>query len=547
MPADAKKLLDLFEQEAKPRRSSFEFHWQEVADLVLPTRDFTVTKRQPGTQRRNRIFDETAPNAAVSLASAMHGLLFNPLIRWFAVGTEEQDDQHDDESSFWLYDTTSRMLAWFAHPSSGSAVSSYEVMLDVIVFGTGIELVRERPDRLTFQARQLSNFYMIANDEGTITDQFRDYEMTPRDMMAVFSKPGDTLDDKIKKQAEDATSEHQEKRSILHAVYERNDRDPMRRNGPNKPWASIYIDKEAKKVIRESGFDENPYMSPRWSKAPEEVYGRGPAMQMLPAIKGVNAIARTILQAGELAINPPIISFDNLREGNLRTTPGARIYLRGGSRDVPQPLLSGADPRLGDAMLVRQQDKIEQAFFLDRFTLPSADADRGQPRMTATEIIERRQEGLLMASPVLSRLYAEWLNHRIRRVFSWMVKTGQLLPMPEALRGRALKPHYISPMALSQKASQTQSFLAAFNTALPLMNADPSVIQNLDPDETFRGIYQMFNAPPQFLRSREAVRQLRDQQRQAEQVAQQLEAAQTAASTARDAAAGFKDIAGAAA
>lgn len=547
MPANAKKILALFEQEAKPNRSGLEQTWQEIANLVLPTRDFTVKKRQPGNNRRNKIFDDTAPKASVSLGSAMHGLLFNPLIRWYAIGTENEDDRHDDEASDWLYDATSKGLAWFGNPTSGSAMSSFEVAMDLIIFGTGIELARERPGRLTFQARRIENFYMIDNDEGDIIHQFRDFDMTPADMLTTFSKDGDQLDEKIKKLAEGTAGEQQSKREILHAVYLRDDRDPMRQDGPNKPWASVYIDKETKKVIRESGFDENPYLTPRWSKAPEQVYGEGPGGQALPAIKGINRIDMTVLQASELQVNPPIITFDNLKEGVLRTTPGARIYLRGGSRDKPEPLNTGADLRAGLTLLESKRADIEEVFFLDTFRLPTADATHGQPRMTATEILERRQQGLLMASPVLSRLYAEWLDPRIKRVYRWMKRTGQLRPLPESLRGRAMKIHYISPMALSQKASEAQAFLAAFNTALPLINIDPTVVQNLDPDETFRGIYERYNAPPRFLRSRAAVQQFREQQQQLEQVAQQLQAAQIAASTARDAAAGFKDVTSAAA
>lgn len=46
MPANTRELKARFDQ-ARARRGNWESHWQEIADLVLPTRDFTV-EREPG-------------------------------------------------------------------------------------------------------------------------------------------------------------------------------------------------------------------------------------------------------------------------------------------------------------------------------------------------------------------------------------------------------------------------------------------------------------------------------------------------------------------
>ena len=548
MPANAEELLDLFEHEAKPNRANWDWSWQEVANLVLPTRDF-ITKRGKGLKRHNLIFDDTAPLAAVQLASALHGFLYNPAIEWIQMVTQDPALMDDDEIRIWLADTTRRILAWFANPASGAAMSSFEVGLDLVIFGTGIELVREDEMGLHFQARQLANFWIIENERGRVTDEFRLFEMTPRDMVKTFSRATDQLDEKVKKQADDKKTAYTDERQILHSVYERQGTDPRRRRGLFKRWASVYIDVETKALIREDGFDENPYLTPRWSKAPEETYGRSPAMDVLPAIKTVNAMARTILMAGELAVNPPIITFDNLKEGTLRTTPGARIYLRAGTRDKPEPMLTGARPDIGEKSIQGHQDDINKAFFADILRLPTADSQRGHPRMTATEIIERRQEGLLILSPVLSRLYAEWLTPRVHRVYRWMSRTGRLrLPIPEQLVGRALRPVFRGPMALAQEASRSQAIIGALNIITPFGNVDPGIWQNFEPDDTVRGIWKMFNAPPEFLRPRIEVRQRRQQQEDAEAAQQQLAAAQIAASAARDAAAGIKDVtAGAAA
>ena len=102
MAFDASQIIKALDK-AKAARAVFNSYWQDVADLVLPTRDF-VRKTVPGDYRRIQIFNGTAPNACMSLASALHGLLMNPSIRWFALESEDFGDRGDDESEEWLFD-----------------------------------------------------------------------------------------------------------------------------------------------------------------------------------------------------------------------------------------------------------------------------------------------------------------------------------------------------------------------------------------------------------------------------------------------------------
>lgn len=524
---------------AKTDRANWNNHWQQVANFVLPTREF-ITKRTPGVELRSRIYNATAPQACISLAAAIHGLLMNPSIRWFSLAFQDFDDNLDEESQLWLYDSTSRLLAYYNSTSSNFALSSYETALDLVAFGTAIILLREDNDRLWFQARQLSNFYIIDNDAGDPIDNYREFEMTIRDAVAEF---GDRLHPETLKLGDEKQS-YEKKITIIHWVYKRDLRDPQRRNGTNKPWGSVYIERGKKHIISRDGFDYQPYLTPRWSKAPEEVYGRSPAMTILPDIRVVNAMSKTQLVAGEQMVRPPVNVPANSVEGTVRTAPGALNYYRAGTRDFAQPMQLGTRPDVGADLIREKEDKIEAAFFLDRFKLPTADSEHGQTRMTATEIIERRQQGLLMTSPILSRLYAEWLNPVVVRTFNWMRKTRRFLPMPPQMENRSLRIVYQSPLALSQRASESQGFLAAWNTSAPLSTADPTVLDNLEGDEAFRSVFAMWNVSPRFLRPKQAVAALRAQRAQDESAARDIELAQGAASAGRDVAAAVKDVSG---
>jgi len=425
------------------------------------------------------------------------------------------------------------MLAYFDNSATQFSVSGHEMAIDLVSFGTGVTLVQEKDGMLKFQARDLSGIYAKADDSGTFTDVFREFEMPAWEVVKEFGTQN--VSEKTRKLAE--SPDKQDKMiQLVHNVYLRVERDQTRRDSTNKSWGSVYIEVNSKHLLREGGFDENPYIIARWGKAAEEVYGRGPAMEVLPSIRVVNAMARTILEAAELSVRPPIVVTAGTMEGPIRTAPGSIMYVRQGTRDVPQPFNSGARPDIGEQMMEREEDKIQKAFFADRLSLPQND------RMTATEIIERRQQGLLIISPILSRLYAEWLNPVIQRTFKWMLSRQMLFDLPDALSGVQLKINYISPLAVSRRASVSQAFLTAMSAAQTLVQVDPTVMQNLDVDGIFRSLMINNNVDPSFLRTKTQVDELRQQQQEQEEQAIQLSQIQAAASAASDGASAAREL-----
>jgi hypothetical protein len=222
--------------------------------------------------------------------------------------------------------------------------------LDLVTFGTGVILVQEKDGLLRYQARSLSSIYLNSNDSGDITDVFREFEMPVWEVVKEFGL--ENVSDKCKDMYENPDT-MDKKVKLLHQVYQRLDREYGKIDKLNKPWGSCYIEVEQKHLLQEGGFNNNPYIIVRWSKAAEEVYGRSPAMEVLPSIRVLNAMARTTLEASELAIRPPVIVGSGTMEGPIRTSPGSIMYVRQGTRDVPQPFNSGARPDIGHELMQR--------------------------------------------------------------------------------------------------------------------------------------------------------------------------------------------------
>ena len=208
-------------QSAKSDRVNWDNHWQDISDYVLPTRDFQV-KKTKGSQRRGRIYNTTAPEAAVQLAAALEGMLFNTGIRWFELTTEDEGVNNLHEVKEWLYDSTNRMLSYFDNTRTHFSLSAHEAALDLVTFGTGVLLVQERGGVLKFQARDLSGIYLKASDDGDIVDVFREFTMPAWEVVEVFG--ADNVSEECRKNAEEPEKKEKEV-NILHHVYLRLDRD----------------------------------------------------------------------------------------------------------------------------------------------------------------------------------------------------------------------------------------------------------------------------------------------------------------------------------
>jgi hypothetical protein len=544
-----KKVLELFDSSRASRRT-FENHWQDVADFVLPTREFT-TDRQAGAQVRGRIYDDTGPNAATRLASAIDGLMTNQAMRWFFLRFTdiESPDDLDRDSQMWLREATRRMYDIFNAPDSGWNVGKYEEYQDLVGFGNGVMTVMESERTpVRFRARPLGETYVCRDDEGHLYSVFRSFRMKARDIAERWQagdRRGVHGPSKEVLRAAGKSDKANDEYRVVHAVFRRSERDPQKFDATNKPWASFYIEHQTEHLLSEGGFDENPYVIPRWSAAAGEEYGRGPGMESLPSIRTLNAMQRTQIIAGELAVNPPVSVPANSVEGPIRTAPGAIIYRRAGTpNDIITPITTGVRPDIGEGLIMARQQMVARNFFLDMLNLPTAgDAgSEGHPRMSATEAMIRVREKQQTMAPVLSRLEGEFLGPVIRRVYRIMLRRGMLPPPPPGVRGRRLEIEYVSPLATSQRASEVTDILQGVEAITPFVQADPSAFQAINVDATVRHIFGLLNISPKVLRTEDQVRSIRQQIDQTQQAAAQAQIARDAGAAIKDTAAGVSQV-----
>lgn len=509
-------------------RGTFDSLWQDVADYIIPSREFTQ-RRGPGEKRMTKIFDTTAILACEQLAGALHGMLTSPAVRWFAL--RSADGAGNDAARAWFDDATDAMYDAFNSPVAGFATNSHETYLDVAAFGGGVQFVADR-GRLgpQFRALPLAECFMAEGADGTIDTLFRCYEIAARNAVATWGAAA--VGEKIAKLIEKTPDQLVK---IVHAVYPRAEAE--RFNGRDArgrmPYASIYFHLDGKHVIEEGGFKDFPYVAPRWSKRSGEVYGAGPGLSALADVKMVNAMAEVNLRAAQLGIAPPLMAPDDGFLNPVDTRPNGINYYRAGTpeHDRIQPIMTGVRPDLGLDLIESVRASIKASFYVEWMNLPDG------PEMTATEVLQRRDERLRLLGPMVARLQQEFLGPMVARTFRIMFENGLFPPAPPELSGGAFRVEYLSPIALAQRASEAEAAYRLWAAAAQAEQLSPGSSRVVDVPESLRYLADRFGTPQKLLRPAEEVAAAQQQQQQTQQDSIAIGQAQGLAGVAKDAAA----------
>lgn len=501
------------ERSLKAARSGWESHWQSLAELLRTERaDFTATQ-QPGGERRGKVFDSTPQQAVRGLASALDGLLKGRQTRWFRIRSEDVDLSMDSEVDAWLRDVDARMWRAIFDEKARFSDRSFEVDLDLVTFGTGVFFVEEIVGRgLNFRAFHLRDTLVAENNLGEIDTVFRSFTYTARQAAQQFGE--ERLGPKTREVLSGAgTGKPEQRFRFLHVVMPRDD---AARAAAELRFVSLWIDVESEHLIGEGGYHEFPYAVPRWETVTGEVYGRSPGMLALADAQTLNAMSATLLKAGQKAVDPPLLVAQEGLVSSVRLFPGGINYVDYSAvpsgRPPIDPLQSGAQMPLGLEMENQRRDMIWAAFFRNVLQLPVE-----APQMTATEVLQRKQEFLRVIGPTFARLEASYIAPMVNRVFGLMMRGGGFAPLPAALRGQRPRFEFDSPVSQAQKQIEALAMRGALEQAAPLIQLDPAAADNIDKDKAVRLIFEA-NGAEGLLRGADDVAGLRQARGEAEMV-----------------------------
>ena len=517
------------QSQLESKRANFDSHWREVAERVLPNQnEFQGNNQTEGAKRNEKIFDSTAVMALDRAASAIDSLVTPSSQYYHRLDPEDDDLMEDQEVRLWLDELNRALFRMRYKPEANFASQAHECYISLMAFGTDTMYTDDVPGiGARYKACPMSEMYLAENQHGIVDLVHRKFPMTAR---AAFQKWGNKLPPAILRANE---KDPFTKFDFIHCVKPNKDTDSRRKDYRGMPISSYYIAIEGRTVLSEGGYRVMPYSVGRHVTAPREVYGRGPAMQVLADIKMLNEMEKTIIRAAHKIVDPPLLLYGDGILSSFNARPNALNY--GGvddqGRQLVIPMKTGSNLPIAMEMTEQKRKAINDAFYVTLFQILVEN-----PRMTATEAMIRAQEKGQLLAPTVGRQQSEWLGAVIDRDIDIIMANDMIRPPPDSLieAGGGIKVDYTSPLSRLRRAEDGVAIMRTLEQLAPLANLKPEVLDIFDDDAIGREIANINGVPAKIIRSVDAVAAIREERLKAQQAAVEMEQAEKMANVARN-------------
>lgn len=511
------------------RRGIWEKHWEEVALKVLPyysTSFYQQGNMVPGTKRNQDQFDTTANAALWKFAAAMESMLTPANNKWHRLRHPDSALMRRRDVQLWFDQVNDAMFYYRYSPHSGYQANQHDGYVSLGAFGTSCLFTDEFADPmrpgvkgLRYRNVHLGELFFATNHQGQVDKVYRRFKMTLRQIAQKWGE--DSLTDKYKPQLKDKPETEVQ---VIHIVKPRENFDPARIDSKGYRYASYYLIRDTQVLLSEGGYRCMPYSTARYITAPGELYGRSPAMNVLPSINVLNEEKKTILKQGHRAVDPVLLAHDDGILDGFSLKPGAVNY--GGVSADGRPLvhaLPTGNVMIGKELMDDERLAINDAFLVTLFQILIQ-----TPQMTATEVLERAREKGALLSPTMGRFQAESLGPQIEREFDLLMWQNLIPPPPQVLvdAGAEYNVEYDAPLNRAMRADEAAGTMRTFQWAAEIaaQTQDPSVMDWFDTDSIIPELLAINGAPFRFVRDPQQVAQMRQGRQQAQEQQQLVQA-----------------------
>lgn len=509
-------------------RGVWESHWQEIAQRIWPSMSWKFNPywyTTPGQKKTEWVFDSTASLALNRFSAILDSLLTPRNQLWHSLAASDASLNKKRDVREWFEEVKTILFHYRYSPRANFPSQNNQNFKALGAFGNGCLFIDalDGGKGVRYRTVGLGEIYFVENHQGVVDKCFRHFDMTARQ---AIQKWGKDCPDGILGIVD---TDPERIFHFIHLVEPRADWDPNRKDYKGMPFASFYVSKEDSKVLEEGGYHVFPYAVSRYEQYPGEVYGRSPAMDLLPAIKTLNEEKKTMLKQGHRVVDPILLAHDDGVLDAFSLKPGA-INAGGVSADG-RPLvhaLPTGNLSMGKELMDDERSLINDGFLVSLFQILTE-----SPQMTATEVLERTREKGILLAPTIGRQQSEYLGPMIDREIDILSQQGLIPPMPQALREAKgeYKIIYDSPLSRAQKAEEASGVMRTVQSCLEVTNVtqDPSILDPFDWDVIVPAMAEIQGVPLAWMKSPEKVAAVRQQRSKAQAAQAQNNAAPGAA------------------
>ena len=515
-------------------RQPYEADWRDIASYAQPARsrwlnsDTNTNKRQSAKRRH----DDYGILAFRTTAAGMFSGLSSPSRPWFKLALFDDDLMDDQAAKEWLGEVERGIYGFLDATNFYSAAKA--LYAELALFGTAAMVIVEDdgPDvGAVFHDLTVGEYWIGLSKRRTPDTLYRRVPMSVAQCVQDFGI--DKVSDTVKRQYEDR--QYEQTVNVFHAIEPNPEMEPKRLDHRGKAFRSIWWDENDSRkdhLLRESGFNEQPFIAPRWETVGYDSYGVSPGMHVLTSLRELQLQAKRKAEATDLHLYPEIVVDPKVK---LRRTPKSVVSAASVDKDsllVPYQVPYQSVQAIKEDIEQVRRD-IADGCYANLFQ--AITQMEGGNYKNVLEITRRYEEQMTQLGSVIDSVNGA-LEIALDRVFAIMLRQGRLPEPPESLQGQEIRMDFVSVLTQVQRTSTLAQIERTASFVGNLAALYPDAADKLNIDEMIDQYGEGAGSPAKMIRSTEDAQKIRDQrsqQMQAEKAAAMMPAVQQGADAAR--------------
>lgn len=477
------------------QNSNFRSYCQEIADFVLPRKGWQTSIRSKGERIKfNYLYDTTAGGGVRDAAAGMQTHHSNPMSKWFGIEFQNKEVMARHEVKVFCNDVVDWALAKMNECNFYD--TDLEWKTDLLTFGNGTYGIFEGVKKMVyFKEVPVSKVNRVFDMWGDLIAVYLNFKLTA--MQASKQFKGNSGKSVLEALEKEPFTEF----DFIHYVGERFVRDASKIDSANMPFESVWINVKDQHVMNESGYQEMPYITSAFYKDTDDSNGFSPVMEVLPEIKVLNAMVRTIIRGGMKVVDPPILLPNVGFIMPLNFNPGRINYREEKtSNDAMKIIETGGKISIGIDLIQMFRESIKNRLFVNLFN----SLNEITKQMTVLETQQRLAQSMGILGPVVNRL-----NDAGGKMITRLISIGMRDPssgfpdVPEGVEDQNYKFVYLSPLAKAQRQSEVSEIQSFLGDAQGIAAVFPRARYRIDEDKTINILHSIRGITPEILRSDE--------------------------------------------
>jgi Bacteriophage head to tail connecting protein len=517
------------------KKSRLDSLWQTIAEQFYPERaDFTTTL-QDGEEFGRHLTESIPVQYRRELGNAIGVLQRPPKTKWFQPRSHDEW-RNTDRAKAYLDEQGDVMRSYMYSEGTNFTRAYGEGDHDVATFGNAVQSMTENRDRdgVVFHCHHLRDCAWAHDEAKNVNVLHRKLKITLANLKEMFG--ADALTEDQIKQLEKDPQEEIEIRHVCMPTWHYDRKRVLQITKKGFKFTGVYINPAAKKIVRENGYHEFPYLVRRWNLIGNSPYALSPATSTgLCDARMLQVQAAVILDAGELAVNPALLASQDAVIGNMVANYAGAITWVSGDYDqklgqAVQPLNTGGNIQLGLDMKQDSREVLAAAMYVNKLSLPG---NKDMTKYEASERIEEYARSLRAVidpqqvdhSELLDRVHSFLMRITMRiETSGGMGPFSPLMNTPAELQDSDIEFEFDGPLQMAmreQDSTAAQKVVMQAGEAAKVLG--PEILDNLDGDTLVRDASVGAGGKHKWLRSVEKVQAKRDERAQQQQQQQAME------------------------